>query len=67
MLKENTMSVTAKLDALIAELQAARPDAEKVDKGKTGAPGTRLRKIAGSTQKGLKELRAHVLEVRKVD
>jgi hypothetical protein len=59
------MSITEKLDALIADLQAVRPDAEKVDKGKTGAPGTRLRKVAGTTQRGLKDLRAAVLEVRK--
>ena len=61
------MSITEQLDALIADLQAARIDAEKVDKGKTGAPGTRLRKVAGATQKGLKDLRASVLEVRKSD
>jgi len=59
------MTFIEKLDAIIAELTAFREDAEKIDKGKTGAPGTRLRKATSSAQVGLRELRAQVIEARK--
>ena len=38
--------------------------ASKVDSGKTGAPGTRLRKVAGDAQNGLQDLKKKVLELR---
>ena len=58
-------NLTARVDAIIETLQAAREDAEKCDKGKTGAPGTRLRTAAAKASSDLKSLRAAVLESRK--
>ena len=57
--------IVARLDAVIANLQEARADAEKCDKGKTGAPGTRVRKITGKGAFDLKEIRKAVIEARK--
>ncbi len=58
------MSCVARIDAVIALLQAAKDDASKVDSGKTGAPGTRLRKAAGAVQNELAELKKDVLAAR---
>ena len=58
------MSVSEELDKIIAALQEAKADADKVDAGKAGTPGTRLRKAASQARKDLKELGAAVLEVR---
>lgn len=56
--------ITPRLNAIIETLTEARDDAEKVDKGKAGAPGTRLRKVASEAQKQLQLLRSEVIEVR---
>jgi hypothetical protein len=58
------MTVTEQLDKIIADLQAAREDAVKVDSGKAGAPGTRLRKVASLSTKDLKTVRESVLKAR---
>lgn len=58
------MSVTEQLDKIIADLQAAKEDATKVDSGKAGAPGTRVRKAASEAAKNLKGLRQAVLDAR---
>jgi hypothetical protein len=61
------MSVTEQLDKIIADLQAAREDAAKVDSGKAGTPGTRVRKAASEAAKSLKGLRQSVLDARNSD
>ena len=53
------------LDSVIATLNAAKEDAEKFDGGKTGTPGTRLRKSATESQKALASLKKSVGEIRK--
>ncbi len=58
------MSMTDKIDRIIADLEAAKADAEKCDSGKAGAPGTRLRKAASQASKDLAELRKDVLVAR---
>lgn len=58
------MSVSDQLNAIISNLQAAVEDAGKVDSGKAGAPGTRLRKAAQEAKKGLDEIRKGVLAAR---
>ena len=58
------MSIADKIDALIENLNAARADAEKVDSGTAGTPGTRLRKVAQETKKTLDEIRKDVLAAR---
>ena len=63
--RECLMSTTDKLNEIIHHLKAAIEDAEKVDKGQTGSPGTRLRKAATHAGKSLSELRKDVLEARK--
>jgi hypothetical protein len=59
------MSIEAELNAIIAKLEGAREDAQKCDKGKAGAPGTRLRACAEEAKKDLQGLKKAVLEVRK--
>jgi hypothetical protein len=59
------MSISESLDSIIAQLTEARADAEKCDKGKVGAPGTRVRKAATAAQEALKTLRAQVITERK--
>lgn len=58
------MSIVASIDAVIATLTEARADAVKVDAGKVGAPGTRVRKAAQEGRNALYELRKQVTEVR---
>lgn len=58
------MSVADQLNAIIANLQEAAEDAAKVDSGKAGAPGTRLRKAAQEAKKGLDDIRKGVLAAR---
>lgn len=58
------MSVAAQLEILIKKLEDAREDAEKCDKGRAGAPGTRVRKIASEVREGLGDLRKAVLDAR---
>ncbi len=58
------MTCVEQIEALIQNLEAAKDDASKVDSGKTGAPGTRLRKVAGDAQNGLQDLKKKVLELR---
>jgi hypothetical protein len=59
------MTVVETLDSLINKLNALREDAAKVDAGKSGAPGTRVRKAAGEIQNDLAALRKQILEARK--
>lgn len=61
------MSIEAKIDAIIADLTAAKADAAKCDGGQPGAPGTRLRKAASQAAKDLKEIRDDVLKARSAD
>lgn len=58
------MKVEAHLRAIISKLEDACEDAAKVDKGKAGQPGTRVRKVAQEVKDDLTELRKLVLEVR---
>jgi len=59
------MKLATKLGALITILEEAKADAEKVDNGKAGAPGTRLRKTAQTAKKTLDEIRKEILDLRK--
>ena len=59
------MKLATKLGALIVILEEAKADAEKIDAGKFGAPGTRLRKTAQTAKKTLDEMRKDVLALRK--
>jgi hypothetical protein len=54
----------AKINSAIVKLQAGLDDARKVDAGKTGAPGTRLRKMTLDVTKDLKHIRESVSEIR---
>ena len=58
------MTITQRIDQIIANLNALKADAAKCDKGQAGAPGTRIRKAASQTTKDLKDLRAAVLDIR---
>jgi|GEM_PF-5363190 len=58
------MTNLEKLEEIIAELELAKRDAIKVDKGNVSA-GIRLRKDAMRASRGLNELRQLVLESRK--
>jgi len=60
-------SHTAQIDAIILALQEAREDAVKVDAGKTGAPGTRVRKAAQEAKKSLDLLRKSVIAARNAE
>jgi hypothetical protein len=60
-------SVEAKLRSIISKLEDSLEDAAKVDKGKAGQPGTRLRKAAKVAQDDLAALKKMVLEARKSD
>lgn len=59
------MKLATKLGALITILEEAKADAEKIDAGKSGAPGTRLRKTAQTAKKTLDEIRKEILDLRK--
>ena len=59
------MTCVEMIDALIAKLEAAKEDATKVDSGKTGSAGTRLRKAASEGQTALGDIRRKVIELRK--
>jgi len=61
------MDITARIEMIINDLNAAKEDALKVDKGQAGAPGTRLRKAATQAGKDLAEVRKAVLEARNAD
>lgn len=61
------MKLATQLGALIQVLEEAKADAEKCDNGKTGAPGTRLRKSAQTAKVALDEIRKEVLALRKKD
>lgn len=56
--------IEAQLDRIIALLQSAKDDAAKVDEGRAGAPGTRLRKACQEAKAQLNDLRVAVLETR---
>jgi len=57
--------LVARIDAAIASLQEVRADAEKCEGGKTGAPGTRVRKAAQNVRISMGEVRKGVLDLRK--
>jgi hypothetical protein len=52
------------IDAVIATLNAAKEDASTFDGGKTGLPGTRLRKAATDSQKALGAIKKGVGDTR---
>lgn len=56
-------NVAANLRQIIANLEAAIPDAEKFDRG-VNAPGTRVRKASTEAGKALKALRDNVSDER---
>jgi len=58
------MSIKSQIEAIIVDLGAALPDAEKVDAGKPGLPGTRVRAAAQAAKKSLDELRKSVQALR---
>jgi hypothetical protein len=58
------MTITARIDLIIADLSNLKADAEKCDSGMAGAPGTRIRKAASQITKDLKDLRVAVIEIR---
>ena len=58
------MSVSEQIEETIKALEELKADAEKVDKGMTGAPGTRVRKIAMTVKKNMDEVRKSVLAAR---
>jgi|TARA_R110000824_G_scaffold156625_1_gene329785 hypothetical protein len=58
------MSVSEQIEAAIEALQELKSDAEKVDKGMAGAPGTRIRKVAMTIKKSMDGVRKGVLEAR---
>ena len=61
------MSIKSQIEQILIDLGAALPDAEKVDGGKTGLPGTRVRAAAQSAKKALDELRKSVQALRADD
>lgn len=56
--------IEAKIQAIITKLNGTLDDARKVDAGKTGAPGTRVRAVALDVTKDLKDIRVAVSEIR---
>lgn len=56
--------IKQKLQDIITGLQAALDDAGKVDDGKAGTPGTRLRAAAQTAKAQLDDLRKDVLAAR---
>ena len=58
------MNVSEQIEEAIKSLQELQSDAEKVDKGMAGAPGTRVRKVAMGIKKSMDEVRKGVLEAR---
>lgn len=58
------MTIRERIYAIIAKLQAVLPDADKVDAGKTGAPGTRVRKVAQEAKRDLDAMRRDVVAAR---
>jgi hypothetical protein len=61
------MSIVAQIEKIVSDLQASIPDATKVDAGKTGLPGTRVRAAAQDAKKALDELRKSVTALRSTD
>lgn len=58
------MSISEQIESAIAALESLRPDADKVDKGMTGAPGTRVRKTAMEIKKSMDSIRKAVISAR---
>jgi hypothetical protein len=58
------MSIRQRIEKIITDLAAALPDADKVDKGSAGAPGTRVRAAAQAAKGDLDELRKAVIALR---
>ena len=61
------MNAVAEIDAIIANLQAAREDAVKFDGGKVGAPGQRIRAAAQQTKVACDNLRRGILATQKAE
>lgn len=59
------MSIRQRIEKIITDLTAALPDADKVDKGSAGAPGTRVRAAAQAAKGDLDGVRKAVLEARE--
>jgi hypothetical protein len=49
---------------MILKLEASVPDAKKIDKGKVGEPGIRLRRVAQEMKGDMDVLRKEVLALR---
>lgn len=58
------MSVTAKLQEIISDLEAVKEAAAKVDKGLVGKPGTAVRQATLKAEYGLKEIRGELSRLR---
>lgn len=56
--------IKQKIENIIRNLQASLEDAELVDQGKSGNPGTRLRAVAQQAKGDLDEVRKDVLAAR---
>lgn len=61
------MDLVARINAAISHLEDAKADAAKVESGKTGAPGTRVRKAAQEVKSLMTDLRKEVIAARKAD
>lgn len=61
------MSIEAHIRATISKLEDALEDAAKIDKGKAGQPGTRVRKVAKDVKDDMDTLRKTILDIRKAD
>jgi len=61
---EAPITIEAQIRTLIKKLEDSIPDAQTCDKGRAGAPGTRLRKVASEVQKELGSVRKAVIEAR---
>jgi len=61
------MSIRMRIDQIISKLTDARADADKIDAGKSGAPGTRVRKVAQEVKAELDALRRDIVNARGED
>jgi hypothetical protein len=59
------MDLVARINAAISHLEDAREDALKVESGKTGAAGTRVRKAAQEVKVLMGDVRKDVIAARK--
>lgn len=61
------MTVVDQINNIISQLESAREDAIKVDAGKAGAPGTRVRAAALDVRNACDNLRKSVIDIRKTE